>query len=219
MHESDVREVAFEGEGAVRRGRSSARPGSGNWPEGTGNEGRTALLPDQEQVRSRSGRILGDLFDGVGEIEGFEVRDAANKPIGKPFRDPDWLDRGPFRGGLLGAISPDGKNLLMAITGYGTASVWEVDSRERHKLPTSTQITRIAFLNDHFAVTAHIDGAVAIWDVASRALAGEPLDHGGPVTALAIGADGKIILTGGYKEVPRLGRAHAPPGRTLVAPR
>jgi WD40 repeat protein len=200
-HESAVCEVAFEGEGALRT--RSVQGTSRVWELARGPEKREAQrhLPDQRQDRSRNGRTLTQLLGEGGDVDhGFEVRDAAGKPIGEPFWDPEWLMADLLGGGLQGVISPDGTNLLTA-TGDGTASLWKVDSRRRLQLPTSTEITRIAFLNDRLAITSHVDGAIEFWDASNGKPDGEPLEHGGPITALAFGPDGKTVLSGGYKEV------------------
>ncbi len=60
------------------------------------------------------------------------------------------------------------------------------------------------------------DGTAGIWDLATRARAGPPLQHGAWVMAVAFSADGKRLLTGSWDKTARLwdaatGMAIGPP--------
>ena len=188
--------VAF---GAERTVLTKSRDGTRVWELARGPESKESQrpVPEYRRTKSRDGRTVSN--DRVYLDLTVEVFDANGKPIGKPFRHPDR----PILGGMGGTISPDGKTLL-TVHSAGNAYIWDVDDGKlRFSSPISTETKDIAFLDDGKAITVQSDrdGSVVIWDVKTGKSDGELLKHGGPVTCIAIGPEGKTLLTGGPDKV------------------
>ncbi len=215
-HGSPPHAVWFEGDRAIGT-RSS--DGTRTWELSRGVEKKPATglrhIPDWRSTRSRDGRHVLRDFDRDGSEPGVEVLDANDRRIGKPFRHPNASPLGDL---AYGTISPDGKNLLTADRG-GNTYLWDVEGgKVRFALPKSTGIKDIAFLDDTTAITVHSDGSIVFWDVRTGKQEGQPLEHGGRLSRLAVGPDAKTILTGGEDKVVRLWdrRTRLPVGPPVV---
>lgn len=97
------------------------------------------------------------------------------------------------------AFTSDGQRFLTG-SGNGTLQVWDAatgnpigPAMRGHE----SSIRRAVFSpDDKRIITASHDRTARVWDVATGRTIGPPLEHSGPVKAIAISPDGKLILTG-----------------------
>jgi WD40 repeat protein len=113
------------------------------------------------------------------------------KPLGKPMQHPNAV--------TSVAVSGDGKTLLTGCKD-NTARLWETSAGKKLLQPQGISAANLS-LDGKFAVTAGKDKTARIWDAVTGAPIGEPLKHDGPVTAVAISRDGKLIATRCWRQV------------------
>ena len=114
------------------------------------------------------------------------------------------------------AFSADSR-LVTAATYDGTVSVWDVASGAVVRtLPTGSRIGDVLFTPDgRFVVTASREvksALIQFWNIATGA-PGLKLDHGNPMSCIAISHDGRVLASGGPNGVVNLWEL--PSGRLL----
>src|SRR5262249_21220891 len=92
-------------------------------------------------------------------------------------------------------FSPDGKTILGSYD--GTARLWEIATLKQ--LGPVLPGNALAFSPDGRTImTCEFVGAVRLWDAVTGEPRCPPLQHGGPVVAVAFAPDSKLVLTGSY---------------------
>jgi WD40 repeat protein/serine/threonine protein kinase len=126
--------------------------------------------------------------------------------------------------GFPTAISPDGKTFLQEARVLGTrfelsgaavgkTKILQHDEPLKDYLDlvvegTPFQGPRPAFSGDSkIALTPSYDGTARLWDAATGAPLGPPLQHAGPVFAVVLSPDGKLVLTGSFNLDTKKGEA------------
>jgi WD40 repeat protein/tRNA A-37 threonylcarbamoyl transferase component Bud32 len=95
------------------------------------------------------------------------------------------------------ALSPDGASCL-ALSSDGTGLIWDAATGTPKGPPVQTSdAPRVAAVGAAAAVTGHADGTVRRWALPSFAPLGPALRHAGRVAAVALSADGSVIVAGG----------------------
>ena len=144
---------------------------------------------------------------GDGNVRLWNV--ATRRPIGGPLTGPETSVNAV-------AFSPDGTTLASG-DGIGTVRLWDVATRRpiggpltSHASPvnagTFIPVNAVAFSRDGtILASGDGDGAVRLWDVATRRPIGGPLTgHAGSVNAVAFSRDGRTLASGGHDGTVRL---------------
>jgi WD40 repeat protein len=148
-------------------------------------------------------------LDFSGGIFALAAPTAAEKPLLfaggargelRVLRDGRPVER-PFSGhtGAVRAISVQGEFL---VTGSedGTARLWSRSGTDEGVLtghPGAVSAVATWPGDSSRVVTGGEDGAITVWDRSTGSRIGPPMDHGAPVLALAVSADGKRIFSSG----------------------
>jgi WD40 repeat protein len=132
----------------------------------------------------------------AGEDDSVRVWDTGTRrPLGEPLSVPEL--RRPF--GL--AISPDGA--MLAVAGDGGTALWNLDRREFVGLLAAANgaHSSVAFSPDGTRVATGDTGGgtVTVWDLATRAIDGEPLvahQPGMSINAVTFDRSGTVLADG-----------------------
>ena len=128
-------------------------------------------------------------INGIGLVTFWKLRGglAARTPVGQQRAHRDH--------GRAVAISPDGS---FAATGAEDTVLWNVETRQLlARLEHQSIVWSLAFSPDgQSLVSSHGDGAILLWDVATRDRVANFNEHSQPVRSVRFSASGKRICSG-----------------------
>ncbi len=101
------------------------------------------------------------------------------------------------------AFSPDGQTALVGGSGV---ELWDVKTRQTQGFIAESRVVDAAAYSpdSKMILTVSSDKTLQFWDVKTRKLADEPLNHDTPVSSAAFSPDGKTIVTLGADQIIRL---------------
>jgi WD40 repeat protein len=91
---------------------------------------------------------------------------------------------------------------LVTVSGDRTARLWDLSTREplaTFEHPAAVSAVDIS-ADGQWIVTGSDDGSLRLWDVEKRAAGAVIWAHEGPIQVVALGPDGRTMLSSGYDQ-------------------
>jgi WD40 repeat protein len=156
-----------------------------------------ALLDkDLDRVRSLLKRYEPE--SGAEDLRGFEwyyLVDKVRHGSPRPKRDEAGTARGPSAGQPRLAVVP-GDRPTLAVAQLGAATVRLIDLRNGESagaLPTQPKVVKGLTAAGEFLAVATEDGAVKLWNVATKRVDATLCESGSGITSLAASGDGRTV--------------------------